>query len=540
MANFPAIPGKGNLTPDPGMIPALPGGAEALVYTTDNAALNINLRIRTDRDLIDGRMTPIRVFRDYVKGFHVVVLSRRQQTILRNLLQNRFSDNVCHQIVSDSADRLNFERYESKDTSIKKFADDFYITNDILGRQNEIYYEMIVDGNTTLGLSWNEDTKEVELFREPWWDGREGMFVAYDGKDKPVYAVKEWFETTTLKYRTVYFPDRIERYSSDIGGGTPESWLPYPLLEDTGYPIPWVDKNGKPLGIPVIHFPNAGRGNGNHGWSDLQGVPAYQDQLNDLQFAMSSAGRQTAYQMYAVSGYRRRNQNANAAQTSQRKQDESQDGSLEAAPGQVWTSTSPDTKWQVLPAGNASSLIELYDKKVERVAEMTLTPHHVITGEWPSGDAIVAAQQPAVGKASKKVRKLQFCWREVVYMAMKLSNLYGSTSFPENGQVDVQFAPVEATDPLSRASFVNKVAPQISIRESLKLLGYSETRSEEIYQEILEEAKDKEAIALTAMNGTAGGGSGIVPAGVDPSAGTSKSQTPNPATQTDVRIAVPG
>ena len=125
-------------------------------------------------------------------------------------------------------------------------------------------------------------------------------------------------------------------------------------------------------------------------------------------------------------------------------------------------------------------------------------------------------------------------------MAMKLSNLYGSTSFPENGQVDVQFAPVEATDPLSRASFVNKVAPQISIRESLKLLGYSETRSEEIYQEILEEAKDKEAIALTAMNGTAGGGSGIVPAGVDPSAGTSKSQTPNPATQTDVRIAVPG
>ena len=539
MPNIPPSPGKGQLFVDPSQIPSsATAGAEAEEYSNEaGAQLDIADRIHHDRDMQDPRKTPIKVFRDYAKGFHLRVLSQRQMSILRNLLRNNFADNVCHQIASDSADRLNFERYESEDKDVKAFADEFYENCTIEDRQGEIYYEMVVDGNTAIGLTWDATLNQVVLYREPWWDGTQGTFLAYDATDNPVYAVKEWYETSTIKCRTVYFPDRIERYSSGIGM---DNWLQYSLPEDPGYPIPWVDKAGKPLGIPVIHFPNAGRGAGNHGWSDLQGVPAYQDQLNDLQYAMSSAGRQTAYQMYAVSGYRRRNQNSNISQTGQRSQDESPDGSLEAGPGQVWTSTSPDTKFTTLPAGDLSGLISLYDKKLERVAEMTLTPHHVITGEWPSGDAIIAASQPAVGKAKKKIKKLRNKWGQALAMAIKISNTYGNTGLDSDAQVDVVFSPVEATDPLSRATYVNKVSPQLSIRESLRLLGNSETRAEEIYQEILQEAKDKEAIALTAMNGTAGGGSGIVPPGVDPSAGTSLSQTPNPAVQTQARITIPG
>jgi hypothetical protein len=529
-------PGKGQFWIDASMIPSPMGiglNVGALAQSNPNAPIDI--RIHMDRDLVDPRMTRIFVFREYCKGWHTNILTPRQKQILRNLLSHRFCDNVCHQIIHDGVGRVRFLRYVSKDEKVNDFLADLYRDNKLEDRQTEIHYDQGCDGNTYLGVAYNYDTKKVNIYREPSWDGSQGMFTAYDIADQPLYSVKEWFDIMSMKIRVVYLPDQILRFTSTTGAIG--SWEPYQLNDDTQWPMMWVNPNTyQPLGIPVVHMPNPGRGNGNYGWSDLQGVPGYQDQLNDLQFAMSATGRQTAYQMYYVSGYRRRTNTPPNLQALQKRGDEAGgpdgQGGLEAGPGQVWTSTSPDTSFGVLPAGDCHGLIELYDKKLERIAMMTSTPLSVLKGITDKSDDI----KPAVAKAWMKIGKARIAYIEVAKLAIKLENAYGKGGLDEDAIIDAQFADPEMMDPISQASFVQKVSPQLSIRESIRRLGYSKDQAESIYQEILEEAKDKEAIALTAMTGNTGKASGLSTPGSDPTQANSETQTPGADVTTQLRV----
>jgi hypothetical protein len=86
----------------------------------------------------------------------------------------------------------------------------------------------------------------------------EGMQMVYPNNDvdqKPEFAVKRWTEQVRQADGTfrpsprinLYFADRTEKYVQGALG-----WVPY-QVEGEAWPLPWLDQNNQPLGIPVVH-----------------------------------------------------------------------------------------------------------------------------------------------------------------------------------------------------------------------------------------------------------------------------------------------
>ena len=129
------------------------------------------------------------------------------------MISNDFCDNVCHLIVAEASDRLEVLRFESENKQVKDFLTQSFTGLHIDDLQGEIHYDSLRDGNSTLAITWNNETLSLELIQEPWWDGSYGIWIYYEN-DKAQFAVKEWrLDNQTIR-RTIYYDDRIERYSS--------------------------------------------------------------------------------------------------------------------------------------------------------------------------------------------------------------------------------------------------------------------------------------------------------------------------------------
>ena len=481
---------------------------------------DINAAIKIDRDRFRPITDSVVRFREYAAGKHLVILTDAQKSILRGILSNEFCDNICHQVLSEGTDRLNFTGWSiandndgDNDDDIETdptdgFLSDLFNKNRLLDRSAALHYDSQRDADTAFGIGWDE-VKGICFYREPWWDGWSGMFVAYDDEDNPVYAVKEWWEAAVgLKLRYVYFPDRIERYGSEDSF----AWLLYMIpgtLDEGGdggqWPVPWTMKDGSPLCIPVVHFPNTSRGTGNYGFSEIGGgVLGFQDQINDLHFAMSGAGRLTAYQIITIAGI---------------KQDDDYDRPIPGTvgkfhkkaisinPGTVLTSTDPETVFGSIAAGDLSQLALLLDTKLTAVARMTRTPRHAITGgDWPSGEALNKAEKPAVGKATRQIKRFKACWQEVAQKAILINNAFGKTQYNADAIIEADFDDPTQMDIVAKSLTVMQMGANISTLEALRILGKTQEQAEDILAEMQDEAQANfEAQAMSFNAGTANG-----------------------------------
>ena len=90
--------------------------------------------------------------------------------------------------------------------------------------------------------------------------GGDGMgcraFYRNDDPDQELlYVTKRWYDVRygpagreSTPRLTIYYPDRIERYSGAPGAEKQYGEAGQP------WPIPWLHKDGTPMGIPVAHF----------------------------------------------------------------------------------------------------------------------------------------------------------------------------------------------------------------------------------------------------------------------------------------------
>ena len=477
--------------------------------------------IRIDRDRFRPITDSVVRFREYAAGKHLVILTDQQKSILRGILSNDFCDNITHQVLSEGTDRLNFTGWDISNDSdgddddnmptdpTKNLLDDTYNKQRIDDRSAAVHYDAQRDADTALGIGWDDINKRACIYRESWWDMWSGIFVAYDDEDAPVYAVKEWWETSLkTKLRYVFFPDRIERYSSEDSIG----WAPYKIpgsLAEGGdadmWPVKWVKRNGDPLGIPVVHFPNTSRGTSNYGFSEIGGgVLGFQDQINDLHFAMSGAGRLTAYQIITIAGIK---QDDDLTQPIQGSTGRYKKQPITINPGQVLTSTDPQTVFGHIPAGSMDQLNSLLDTKLTAVARMTRTPRHSITGgDWPSGEALNRAEKPAVGKATRQIKRFKSCWIELAQKLIAITNAFGNKKYNEDAIIVANFDDPTQMDMLARSLVVQQMGTHISNMEALRILGKTDEQAADIVAESQDEAQTAFEAQGNAFNkGTANG-----------------------------------
>lgn len=449
----------------------------------------IHTKIEQERKLALPKATDVKRFREYARGKQRVTLNNYQRLVLRGVLGNAFCDNVCKKILTEFRNRLKLSRFEvigeADETAdvLNYLKTDLWTKNKIPSLSSQVHWAMYRDGNTAVGLKWMNDKGRVGLKRESWWNGKYGLFIGYDDDGEMSYAIREWKDGSN-QLRTIYLPDRIERYIASGNG-----WQQRQLEGDGGWPVKWLDDKDKPLGVPFVHFanlqvPNDGTGDygidepdPRYGFSELDGgMIGLNDEINDIHRDMTAAARYAGYPMLKLFGITV-------------KEGEDVSTKYQPEPGAAITDQNEKAVAEFLQPGSLVELERILKVKISAVSRNSGVPEHLITGNWPSGEAVMRTERPMEDKIETVASSTGPSWSSVAHKSTILSNVFGGTQFNEDAIIQAVFEPAFKRDPLTLAQVANTIAPYVSVQEVLRLLGKSPKEIETILTEMEDEAK---------------------------------------------------
>jgi hypothetical protein len=395
---------------------------------------------------MDAEQTSILESRNYYNGVQEQFLTARVREFLGLHDDNPFSLNVCETIVSAVANILNVIGFDTNETADEDgvkpqsvFAAEVWAKNKMESLQDVVHEFALADRETFVIVDWDVENKFPTLTHNQRFidvsvegDGM-GVWMVYENDDiyqAPLYAVKEWVETKwnvsgvprTTRRRTVYYPDCIERYFYDNG------WKRFEQ-DDVPWPQPNKDKEGKPLGIPVIHFKNKGY-RAEH-WKAI----SMQDAINKTLIDILGANDLTAFKSFFAFGF---------MPTTDGKSLEA-DGSNALTIGPavingVANKTPDQASLQEIEGADNTPIMKALIDLVILTAQVTDTPvsRFVVTAQIAS-EQTLKEQNDALNKKGEDRRGLfGDGWAQVMSMARKLANLYGDAGLSE----EVVFKPI--------------------------------------------------------------------------------------------------
>jgi hypothetical protein len=494
--------------------------------------------IAEERAAAQPEATLLKTYRAYARGWHNDPRTQAQKDMLPELNLNRFCDNICKLIVQTPANRLTIARFDAAGPQraakpLLAFIQQLWLLNNLPNFAAAVNVATLRDGDHAVGLRWVRDS--VRFIREAWWNGEQGAFVSYDDDDQPRYAVKEWGSGTQVR-RNVYFPDRIERYIGQ-GGGT---WQAMNLETDPvqgGRPVPWIDLDGGPLGIPFVHFanrllPNDGPGgipetrgatatteapatawwwrggavsataqpDSRYGISELDGgILGLQDHLNMSWWDLKAAEVFTGTQMLWGSGIQERTDPSTGKTIP-----------YPVVPGGMITSSSDKASFGVFPAGDLSQLRNAIADRKRAISLATRIPLNYIAGDWPSGEALQWSEVDFAEKVDKFGEVMGPAYASLMHKATRLANAFGRAGLDEDVPITTVFTPSQRVNPLMIADSLVKVAGVFGVREAARQAGMQPDAIDNILRE-LEEDRQASAAMLDQFvsqgdQGTQGGG----------------------------------
>lgn len=403
---------------------------------------NAEITDRRDHDQPDAN--EVQVWRAYASGNHRDVLSVDQKRLLAQRSTHPMTDNILNLILTTTASRLKLTSWdvlgepptsvadgsalpEGEIEAVKGWLANVWLTNRLPRLQYEVHYAQLRDGQSVVSMGYRNG--RVHLWREPWWDGESGVFIAYDDGGDYAFAVKEWDQRdrsgTITRRRTIYEPGEMTRWEQDGKG-----WKAY-QRENEPAVVPMIRTGGEPMSIPMVHFPNGATiTDGSYGQSDVPAMLALQDDLNATQLDVSAAALMTAFQRLFVSGM-------------------DDPKKLALKPGSVFGISNTDARLQVVQSGDLSQLMAAHHFKRESMSISSRTPVHTLTGDWPSGAALLRAEMPLIDKVEALGDVDGPQWTMVQHRAMEQANAFGIMSLNENVPVTSVFAPAERIDELT-------------------------------------------------------------------------------------------
>jgi len=380
-----------------------------------------------------ARYTAYAAYRDYYDGDHDTQLTERMAKYLQVKRDQEFNANYCPIVVDALSERLSVTGFTCDDEAQAELFDDWWQANRMDAMQGITHLSTIRDGDGYVLVEWNEAEGRPVYSYELAFDGQEGAELHYeDERNKPAFASKRWRVkvgngTGKLRRLNCYYPDRIEKYISNQGEFE-GAWQPY-KEQGQPWPIPWVDRTGQPLGIPLVHFKNADQGY-NYGQSELRSVVPLQNALNKSLIDLLAAADTTAFRIFWMLG--------------------DDPSGLEVAPGSWIYSTRPpggDAGASVgfFPGEDLSPLIALYTGFAAEVAKVTRTPlsYFQISGQTPAEGSQKQQEAGLVSKAKNRQVTFGNSWEDMLSMARKLANLYGSMALDETATISTQWASAE-------------------------------------------------------------------------------------------------
>lgn len=397
------------------------------------------LEARYTEDIEDQR--EILLARRYHEGEQDVYLNERAVEFLGLHDENKFRLNVCRVVVDAVLDELDVLGFDAGEEGEKRplaaWAAHVWAINRMDAMQRDVHKSALRDRKSFVIVDWSEE-KQTPTFT--WHNRFTSLAAARHGKDggdeagcwmlypnddytqPPFAAVQQWVEEvpgylmpTFRTRRTVYYPDRIERFVYERG------WSPFREHDQT-WPQPWVDKAGKPLGIPVIHFKNAGMRP--EAWDAIP----LQDAINKTFVDILAAADMTGFGFFVAFGFYPTTDGQPV------KADRSNVAAI--APGQLLGSTRPDASFQKIEGSSPLPLVETLTQIIQYAAHVTKTPasRFSASAQVASGESQKEQNKPLTSKVKARQTLFGNSWEDCMSMARKLANLWSNAGLDEKAQ----------------------------------------------------------------------------------------------------------
>jgi hypothetical protein len=254
----------------------------------------VEYKIWLDRKTTDESeaLSLLEDYRDYYAGKHALLLSDDQKAFLEGIITSSEHypvDNKCRVVVDrlralldvegveGGGEAVRLEQAEEMGSSPAGMMATWWRANHMNRWEKELYRFSLRDGEAYV-MSWHDGTRPRMTVHQM-WDGDTGVRMFYedpDTKTTPMYASRHWYyadpvgEVQGVKRVTVYTSNGVFKYVGMVseeqrrrmtaagfgfmGSMTDDGLQALMDPGDPGWPLAWVDRQGRPLGLAVAPF----------------------------------------------------------------------------------------------------------------------------------------------------------------------------------------------------------------------------------------------------------------------------------------------
>ena len=412
--------------------------------------------------------------REWYDGEQDVPLTDRQQEYLSTSAYFPWALNYLRLPVELCVERLTVVGFDGPDGigGQDGLIDEWWTSGRMDGLQNQVHRAAARDGDTYLLIEWDKENERPVFYHHAAHDGTEGMKVHYlsNLRREMTMASKTWTESRfndrgqmeVIRRLNLYLPDRVEKYI--------ESGRGWQVFETPGepWPMPWLIGR-----IPVVHF-RWKDGGGSYGESELKSLIPLQEAINKAALDEMETADKTGAQLLTLTGATWPADAPNVRA------------------GDVLSVSDPAASWGSVPPGDLSQLRERINDYIIRIAQLAHIPlqYFQVTGQIASSATQQADDSQLVAKVRSEAVALGNAWEDALYIALKLTEVYGDGRDLLRGQnIECRWADFERVDRLAveerRANILTAlVNAGASIEGALALpaLGYSEEEQQAMLQ----------------------------------------------------------
>ena len=384
----------------------------------------------------------------------------------------RFVVNVCATVIDAVVERLKVTGFDVSDDietgeeDIDQTLWSWWTANRMDAVQTEAHRQAVRDGESFIITAWNAKQARPDFVLHQRFidktlggDGF-GCWIEYENNDpfgNPARAFKQWTEDSDAGARvrrTIYYPDRIEKYALD------GDWQQVQDEGDTGWPIPWVDGQGQPIGIPVAHLRNPSLR------SELHDIIPLQDALNKAWLDIMAASDSTAFRMLVVLGF---------VPTTDGKEP-ADDGSnlLQIAPGQMLSTRKKPGEVSVdsIEPASLDPLLQVEERIIYRVAQISDTPlnRFQFSRQVAAEGTLQQMEGPLIAKIQERQVLMGNAWEDMMHQAIRQAAMFGGYQFGDV-PINTVWSPAAVRDEKK----------EIEVATAKKLLGVP---TEQIWSEL--------------------------------------------------------
>lgn len=450
--------------------------------------------------------------RAYYDGDHPVMLTERQQEFLGPLLDPKapfpFAHNHVKSIIDTLRERLsvtgiNIDGVAEDDTTspgavVQQAMWEWWTKARLDSEQIRLYRRALRDGLTYIMVDFDPANMRPRFTlhhvdageREP------GIVLHRDPSDanNVLYATRYFTEfdplepgKTGVKRKTVYLPDQIRKYKQARNG-----WEPVRDAGDATWPIPWTDRTGAPLGIPVIEFANPGG-------SEVEQIIGLQNALNKAWLDLIAAADTSGFPL-VVFDYQE-----DMGQLSAPTDDADHKGSDEIRLSPARVIEVIKTNVQRLEAADMSQMIAVIDRIEQAISGVSRTPSYYLRpvggSDVPSGEALKQLESGLVRRAEERQLVFGQSWEDVFALAYRIHQAFGP-SLPEveDMTINVTWADANVRNELAEAQTA-EAHQRLGVPQSTlwRRIGYTPEEVEQFQQEARQAMAQETATRTSAV-----------------------------------------